>query len=170
MIRGGKSTACHTNCLSQDTAWKLWITWWPFDQSVLTNQPTHQKPLSDMFAWSNCCYRERIHFISRFISGSTLRMDPANGGGFPWNISSAGENLHTWELRSRDSNAFQEIQQDVSWQREALFPFWSSPSSASMWPTLVSPMQRPRKDKAWMLPECFDTFKLEILDWNDFPF
>ena len=40
-------------------------------------------------------------FISRFISGSTLRMDPANGGGFPWNISSAGENLHThnnWEV------------------------------------------------------------------------
>ena len=38
----------------------------------------------------------------------------------------------------------------------------SSFSSASMFPTLVSPMQKPRKDKTWMPPECFDTFKLEI--------
>ena len=39
MIRGGKSTACHTNVLSQDTAWKLWIMSWPFGQSLW---PIHQ--------------------------------------------------------------------------------------------------------------------------------
>ena len=40
MIRGGKSTACHTNVLSQDTAWKLWIMSWPFGQSLWTIHQT----------------------------------------------------------------------------------------------------------------------------------